>query len=60
MTQNTIISYNNDLNYFFVEMDIRSNDFDITADIRKWIDKMLHPTDIKPLAITTINRRFNS
>jgi site-specific recombinase XerD len=60
MSHNTIISYKNDLNYFFHEMNIRSDDFVTAADIRKWIDGMLNSIDIKPLAITTINRRLNS
>ena len=57
---NTIISYMNDLHSFFNELNIRPDDYVTAADIRKWINLMLHPTDLKPLAITTINRRLNS
>lgn len=60
MAQNTIISYMSDLNCFFNELNIKSDDYVTAADIRKWIDEMLNPTDIKPRAITTINRRLNS
>jgi site-specific recombinase XerD len=60
MAQNTIVSYKNDLNSFFNEMNIRSDDFVTAADIRKWVDGMLTSTDVKPLVITTINRRLNS
>ena len=60
MSHNTIISYMNDLNSFLNEMNLESNDYVTAADIRKWVNEMLHPTDVKPLAITTINRRLNS
>lgn len=60
MAQNTIISYTNDINSFFHELNIKPGDYVTAADIRKWIHKMLNPTDIKPLAISTINRRLNS
>lgn len=59
-SQNTIISYSNDLHSFFDDIKIRPDDFVTAADIRKWINEMLNPTDIKPLAISTINRRLNS
>jgi site-specific recombinase XerD len=59
-SQNTIISYRNDLNSFFNKMNIQPDDYVTAADIRKWIDEMLNPTEIKPLAIATINRRLNS
>lgn len=60
MAENTIISYTNDLNCFFTDLHIRSEDYVTAADIRKWIGDMVNPTDVKPLAITTINRRLNS
>ena len=50
----------NDLHSFFNELNIRPDDYVPSADIRKWTNLMLHPTDLKPLAITTINRRLNS
>lgn len=60
MAHNTIISYTNDLNGFFHEMKIQPDDYVTAADIRKWINGMLHSTDVKPLAVSTINRRLNS
>lgn len=59
-SRNTIISYTNDLNSFFNERTIRPDDYVTSADIRKWINEMVNPANIKPLAITTINRRLNS
>ena len=47
MAQNTIISYTNDLNSFFNEMNIEPDDYVTAADIRKWIDAMLNPTEGK-------------
>ncbi|WP_042351292.1 tyrosine-type recombinase/integrase [Bacillus massiliigorillae] len=60
MAQNTIISYSNDLSYFFRDLHIQPDDFVTAADIRKWINEMLNPTHTKALAITTINRRLNA
>ena len=60
MSHNTIISYTNDLNRFFNELNIKPDDYVTAADIRKWIDAMLNPTNLKPLATSTINRRLNS
>jgi site-specific recombinase XerD len=60
MAQNTIISYMNDIKNFYKEMDLQPNDYVTAADIRKWINEMLNPTDVKPLAVSTINRRLNS
>jgi site-specific recombinase XerD len=60
MAQNTIISYMNDIKSFYKEMDLQPNDYVTAADIRKWINEMLNPTDVKPLAVSTINRRLNS
>ncbi|WP_077210390.1 tyrosine-type recombinase/integrase [Bacillus dakarensis] len=59
-SKNTIISYRNDLNSFFQEANIQPNDFVTAADIRKWVQSMLNPTDLKPLATSTINRRLNA
>jgi len=59
-SQNTIISYTNDLNSFFDQLHIKPDDFVTAADIRKWIHEMLNPINVKPLAISTINRRLNS
>ncbi|KAB2329578.1 tyrosine-type recombinase/integrase [Cytobacillus depressus] len=59
-SKNTIISYTNDLHSFFDDLHIRPDDFVTAADVRKWIHEMLHPVDVKPLAISTINRRLNS
>lgn len=59
-SNNTIISYTNDLNSFFEEMNIRSSDYVTAADVRKWINSMVNPTEIKSLAISTVNRRLNS
>jgi len=59
-SQNTITSYTNDLNHFFTKLNIKANDYVTAADIRKWINEMLNPEEIKPIAITTINRRLNS
>ncbi|OKO92085.1 Mobile element protein [Geobacillus proteiniphilus] len=57
---NTIISYTNDLNIFFNDLHIRPGDYVTSADIRKWIQQMLHPIEGKPLATSTINRRLNA
>ncbi len=60
MAQNTIISYANDLKSFFHEMNIQPDDYVTAADIRKWMNGMLSPTEGKPLAVSTINRRLNA
>ena len=60
MSQNTIISYMNDIKSFLKEMNLESNDYVTAADIRKWVNEMLAPTDGKALAVSTINRRLNS
>lgn len=57
---NTINSYMNDLTIFFYETNVTPGDYVTATDIRKWIDMMLKPIDIQPLAISTINRRLNS
>lgn len=60
MSPHTVISYKNDLNCFFNDLNIKPEGFVTSADIRKWINDMMNPTDMQPLAITTINRRLNS
>jgi site-specific recombinase XerD len=60
MSQNTIISYLNDIKSFLKEMNLESNDYVTAADIRKWVNEMLTPTKGKALAVSTINRRLNS
>ena len=60
MSQNTIISYMNDIKRFLKEMNLGSNDYVTAADIRKWVNEMLTPTVGKALAVSTINRRLNS
>ena len=60
MSQNTIISYMNDIKSFLKEMNLESNDYVTAADIRKWVNEMLTPTEGKALAVSTINRRLNS
>jgi integrase/recombinase XerC len=60
MTKNTIISYTNDLNHFFTNLNIQPNDFVTSTDIQKWIKKMISPLNVKALANSTINRRLNS
>ena len=60
MSQNTIISYMNDIKRFLKEMNLGSNDYVTAADIRKWVNEMLTPTEGTALAVSTINRRLNS
>lgn len=60
MSQNTIISYMNDIKRFLKEMNLESNDYVTAADIRKWVNEMLTPTEGTALAVSTINRRLNS
>jgi site-specific recombinase XerD len=60
MAHNTIISYSNDIKSFFNKMNLQPDDYVTAADIRKWINEMLNPTEVKPLAVSTINRRLNS
>lgn len=60
LSNNTIISYTNDLNSFFNDMYASSGEYVTTVDIHKWVDQMVNSTDIKPLATSTINRRLNS
>lgn len=60
ISNNTIIAYTNDLDVFCQDLNVHLNDFVTSTDVRKWIDSMLNPTDIKPLSVATINRRINS
>lgn len=60
LSNNTIISYTNDLNSFFNDMYASSGEYVTTVDIHKWVDQMVNSTDLKPLATSTINRRLNS
>lgn len=60
LANNTIISYTNDLNSFFNDIYARSDEYVTAVDIHKWVDQMVNSTDLKPLAISTINRRLNS
>ncbi|KZE95852.1 Tyrosine recombinase XerC [Geobacillus stearothermophilus] len=57
---NTMISYLNDVNQFLKDLHLLPGDYVTPADIRKWIQHMLKPTEGKSLAISTINRRLNS
>ena len=50
----------NDIKSFLKEMNLESNDYVTAADIRKWVNEMLAPTEGKALAVSTINRRLNS
>ena len=52
MSQNTIISYMNDIKSFLKEMNLESNDYVTAADIRKWVNEMLTPTEGKALAVS--------
>lgn len=60
VSNNTIVAYTNDLNVFCQDLSIHLDDYVTSTDVRKWIDNMLNPTDIKPLKVATINRRINS
>ncbi|WP_338473413.1 tyrosine-type recombinase/integrase (plasmid) [Niallia sp. XMNu-256] len=60
MSENTIISYLNDIKKFLKEMNLESTDYVTTGDIRKWVSVMLDPKQGKALAVSTINRRLNS
>ena len=50
----------NDIKRFLKEMNLESNDYVTAADIRKWVNEMLTPTEGTALAVSTINRRLNS
>lgn len=60
MSENTVISYLNDIKKFFKEMNLEFTDYVTAADIRKWVSTMLNPAEGKALAVSTINRRLNS
>lgn len=60
VSKNTIIAYTNDLNAFFRDLNIQPDDYVTSSDIRRWINSMLNPSEMKPLSVATINRRINS
>ncbi|MGF9991126.1 tyrosine-type recombinase/integrase [Bacillus mycoides] len=59
-SQNTVLSYINDLQIFFQEMRLNSDSYVISNDIKKWIRAMLNPREGKALSVSTINRRLNT
>lgn len=60
VSKNTIIAYTNDLNAFFRDLNIQPDDYVTSSDIRRWINSMLNPLEMKPLSVAMINRRINS
>ncbi|MED1555690.1 tyrosine-type recombinase/integrase [Bacillus paramycoides] len=59
-SQNTVLSYINDLQIFFQEMEVNPDSYVISNDIKKWIRNMLNPKEGKALSVSTINRRLNT
>ncbi|MCU5605980.1 tyrosine-type recombinase/integrase [Bacillus cereus] len=59
-SQNTVLSYINDLQIFFQEMRLNLGSYVISSDIKKWIRDMLNPREGKALSVSTINRRLNT
>lgn len=59
-SQNTVLSYINDLHIFFQEMGINPDSYVISNDIKRWIRNMLNPKEGKALSVSTINRRLNT
>ncbi|MFB5561284.1 tyrosine-type recombinase/integrase [Bacillus cereus] len=59
-SQNTVLSYINDLQIFFQEMRLNPDSYVISNDIKKWIRDMLNPREDKALSVSTINRRLNT
>ncbi|MED2794136.1 tyrosine-type recombinase/integrase [Bacillus wiedmannii] len=59
-SQNTVLSYINDLQIFFQEMRLNPDSYVISNDIKKWIRDMLNPQEGKALSVSTINRRLNT
>ncbi|PEP84927.1 MULTISPECIES: tyrosine-type recombinase/integrase [Bacillus] len=59
-SQNTLLSYINDLQIFFQEMRLNPDSYVISNDIKKWIRDMLNPREGKALSVSTINRRLNT
>ncbi|EJV87827.1 tyrosine-type recombinase/integrase [Bacillus cereus] len=59
-SQNTVLSYINDLQIFFQEMGVNPDSYVISNDIKKWIRDMLNPKEGKALSVSTINRRLNT
>ncbi|MEY2194627.1 tyrosine-type recombinase/integrase [Neobacillus sp. BF23-41] len=59
-SRHTVISYMNDLHQFFDATGIHPEDYVTETDIRKWVAQMMRPSEGKPLAVSTINRRLNA
>ncbi|OUB91306.1 integrase [Bacillus thuringiensis serovar medellin] len=59
-SRNTVLSYYNDLQIFFQEMNVNPDSSIISNDIKKWIRDMLNTKDGKVLSVSTINRRLNT
>ncbi|PEM41304.1 tyrosine-type recombinase/integrase [Bacillus pseudomycoides] len=59
-SQNTVLSYINDLQIFFQEIRLNPDSYVISNDIKKWIRDMLNPREGKALSVSTINRRLNT
>ncbi|EEM07731.1 tyrosine-type recombinase/integrase [Bacillus pseudomycoides] len=59
-SQNTVLSYINDLQIFFQEMRLNPDSYVISNDIKKWTRNMLNPREGKTLSVSTINRRLNT
>ncbi|MGH1277315.1 tyrosine-type recombinase/integrase [Bacillus cereus] len=59
-SQNTVLSYINDLQIFIQEMRVNPDSYVISNDIKKWIRDMLNPKEGKALSVSTINRRLNT
>lgn len=60
MSRHTVISYMNDIHQFFDAIGIQAEDYVTETDIRKWVAQMMRPSEGKPLAVSTINRRLNA
>lgn len=60
MSRHTVVSYLNDLHQFFDAIDVQGEDYVTETDIRKWVAQMMRPSEGRPLAISTINRRLNA
>jgi site-specific recombinase XerD len=59
-SRHTVISYMNDLHQFFDATGIHPEDYVTETDIRKWVAQTMRPSEGKPLAVSTINRRLNA
>ncbi|MEW9674320.1 tyrosine-type recombinase/integrase [Ammoniphilus sp. 3BR4] len=60
LSRHTVVSYLNDLHQFFDATGIQGEDYVTETDIRKWVADMMRPSEGKPLAVSTINRRLNA